>query len=388
MNLNCILEFPIVIMFSILFLFLLTSSYDFFALYLSIEGLSLTLYVLAGMLHQNILSIEAAIKYFSLGAISSGILLLGISILFSCIGILDFLEINIFLTSINYLKSTFEIKVSLIFILFGFFFKVASFPCHFWVADVYEGIWTPITAFFAITIKIGLLLLMFRFIFSVLFNIMYFFQPIFIIVAIGSMVVGALGAFKQLRIKRFIAYTSINQVGFIFLGLASCNLMGLISALVYLILYSVMSISFFNILLNSCHIVTGKSMLYLSDLYCFCFYNSEISKHLSLIVLSMGGLPPLGGFIGKLFLYFAVMEARLDLLIFFSLFISIISVYYYLSFVRYIWFEKYKVLKLYYFNKNIFLELLLRLNSLILVLFGIISSKIIANFTILALSCL
>lgn len=169
-----------------------------------------------------------------------------------------------------------------------------------------------------------------------MFNILFCFQPIFILVALGSMFVGALGAFKQIRIKRFIAYTSINQVGFIFLGIASCNLTGLIASLIYLILYSLMSLSFFTLLLNTSHIITGRGMLYLSDLYCFCLYNIESSKHLVLVILSMGGLPPLGGFIGKLFLYFSVIEARLDLTIMFSLFLSVLSVYYYLSFVRYI----------------------------------------------------
>jgi len=166
--------------------------------------------------------------------------------------------------------------------------------------------------------------------------VLFFFQPIFIIVSLGSMLVGSLGAIKQFRIKRFIAYTSINQVGFIFLGIASCNLTGLTASILYLVLYSIMSVSFFSLLLNSEHIVTKRSMIYLSDLYCFCFYNFKSSQHFVLVILSMAGLPPLAGFIGKLLLYFAVMESRLDYVILCSLLMSIISVYYYLSLVRYI----------------------------------------------------
>jgi NADH-quinone oxidoreductase subunit N len=124
----------------VLFLFLLTSSYDFFGIYLAMEGLSLTLYVLAGMTHQSIVSIESAIKYFSLGAISSGIFLLGISLLFGVIGALDFLEIQIYLNNIHLLENLLEIKISFLLILFGFLFKLSAFPCHIWVADVYEGI--------------------------------------------------------------------------------------------------------------------------------------------------------------------------------------------------------------------------------------------------------
>jgi len=124
------IEFPLILLFSILFLFLLTSSYDFFGVYLSLEGLSLTLYVLAGMLHQGVVSVEGAIKYFSLGAISTGILLFGVSCLFCCVGGLDFLELQVFLGSNLFLKSFFEVKLSLLFITFGFLFKISAFPCH------------------------------------------------------------------------------------------------------------------------------------------------------------------------------------------------------------------------------------------------------------------
>lgn len=126
----CSTELPLIIGFSVLFLFLLTSSFDFFVTYLAIEGLSLTLYSLAAMLSQSIISIEASIKYFSLGAISSGILLFGISILFGLIGSLDFLEIQLFLGGAYSTIYFFEIKIALVFILFGFFFKISAFPCH------------------------------------------------------------------------------------------------------------------------------------------------------------------------------------------------------------------------------------------------------------------
>lgn len=124
------IEFPLIISFSLLFMFLLSSSYDLFGVYLSIEGLSLTLYVLSAIMYQSILSIESTIKYFSLGAISSGMLLLGISIIFSLIGSLDFLEIQIFLGSKQILSHFLEIKIGFLFILIGFLFKIAAFPFH------------------------------------------------------------------------------------------------------------------------------------------------------------------------------------------------------------------------------------------------------------------
>jgi NADH-quinone oxidoreductase subunit N len=129
-KLNYFIEFPLVLGFSILFMFLLLSSYDFFGVYLTVEGLSLTLYVLSTMLHQGVVSVEASIKYFSLGAIASGNLLLGILILFGVIGSLDFLEIQNFLATEILLNYIFEIKISLTLILFSFFFKISAFPCH------------------------------------------------------------------------------------------------------------------------------------------------------------------------------------------------------------------------------------------------------------------
>ena len=129
-KLNYFIEFPLVIGFSVLFMFLLLSSYDFFCVYLTVEGLSLTLYVLSTMLHQGIVSVEASIKYFSLGAIASGCLLFGIVLLFAIVGSLDFLEIQIFLGNQIVLNYIFEIKISIVLILFAFFFKISAFPCH------------------------------------------------------------------------------------------------------------------------------------------------------------------------------------------------------------------------------------------------------------------
>ena len=384
---NVMLEFPLILSFSILFMFFLTSSYDFFCVYLSIEGLSLTLYVLATIVYKNIISIEATIKYFSLGAVSSGILLLGISIIFSLIGSLDFLVIQLYLGSLKSYCHFLEIKLGFTLILFSFLFKISAFPCHIWVADVYEGIWTPITFFFAVVIKICLFLFFSRLMFNVLFNILFCFQLLLSFVAIGSIFIGAFGALKQVRIKRFIAYTSINQVGFLILGIASCNLIGLIGIFLYLIMYAIMNILFFSIILNTEHIITQRSMIYLSDFYMFSLFNNENSKYLILTLMSMAGLPPLGGFIGKLFLYFAIIEARLDYILILSLVISILSTYYYLGLVRHILFEKCYNLKLYYYIKKNNINKLLNFFSIILISFSLLLPYIFPIIISFSLSC-
>ena len=225
-------------------------------------------------------------------------------------------------------------------------------------------------------------------IFDVLLNILDFFQPLFILVSLGSMIVGSFGALKQVRIKRFLAYTSISQVGFILLGVASGSLLGICASLMYLILYIAMNLLFFSIFLNIEHIIIKKNIIYLSDLYGISYYTNEPAKHLALTILSMAGLPPLGGFIGKLFLYFAIIEVRLDFVLIISLLMSLISTYYYLNFVRYLFFEKHFELKLYYYVKKGYLTFFLRTCSCFLITFPIFLNYYIDFFLKLSFSCI
>jgi NADH-quinone oxidoreductase subunit N len=203
----------------------------------------------------------------------------------------------------------------------------------------------------------------------------------------GSMVVGSFNALKQVRIKRFLAYTSISQVGFILLGVSSGNILGLSASLMYLIIYILMNLLFFTIFLNTEHVILKKNIVYLSDLYGLSNCTNETGKHLALTILSMAGLPPLGGFIGKLFLYFAIIEAHLDFVLILSLLISLVSTYYYLNFVRYLFFEKHSEAKLYYYVKKSSLTFLLRICSFILLTFAFFLPKYIDFFFKLSLSC-
>jgi NADH-quinone oxidoreductase subunit N len=190
---------------------------------------------------------------------------------------------------------------------------------------------------------------------------------LFIIVSLGSIVIGSFGALKQTRIKRFLAYTSISQVGFILLGITSGSILGLFASLLYLFIYLVMVLMFFSIFLNIEHIILKKNIVYLSDLYGIYFYTQEASKYLAITIFSMAGLPPLGGFIGKLFLYFAVIEARLDFILIAILAISLISTYYYI--------------------KKLELTLFLRFSSFILITFSIFLPIYINHFLKLTFSC-
>lgn len=173
-----------------------------------------------------------------------------------------------------------------------------------------------------------------------MFSVMFSLQPVLQVVSLGSIILGGIGALKQVRIKRFIAYASINQVGFIMLAISCCSLAGIVTALVYLILYVVVTVNFFMIVLNVEHIITAQSIIYLSDLYGMSVYQPMVANHLVGLLLSMAGLPPWGGFLAKLILYFAVIEARLNLAILLCLLVSVITTYYYLSFIRHIFFER------------------------------------------------
>lgn len=227
----------------------------------------------------------------------------------------------------------------------------------------------------------------FRVVYNVLFNVLFIFQPVFIFATLGSMFVGTFGAVKQVRIKRFIAYASISQVGFILFGISSCSLVGLIASIVYLFVYVVMSMVFFTIILNTEHVVTKKNVIYLSELYCFAIYSPKIAKYLAVVLFSMAGIPPLGGFIAKLCIYVVAIDARLDLAVFFSLLLSIISTYYYLNFIHYLWFVKFNILRLYFFRLDFLLSAFLDLMIFFLIFF-IGFFPMVLNISInLALSC-
>lgn len=172
--------------------------------------------------------------------------------------------------------------------------------------------------------------------FNVLFSVLFILQPIFIFITIGSMFIGTFGALKQVRIKRFIAYASISQVGFILMGLSTGTLSGLVASFIYLLVYVLMSILFFVLILNTEHVVTKKNIIYLSELYCFSMYSPKFAKYFAVVLFSMAGIPPMGGFISKLLIYVVAIEAKLDFIVSFSLILSLVSTYYYLNFVHYL----------------------------------------------------
>jgi NADH-quinone oxidoreductase subunit N len=336
-----LVEFPIVICFALCFMLLLVSSFNLFGAYVSLEGLTFSLYILAGMNYNSQNSIEAGIKYFCLGALSSGLLLFGIALLFIITKTLNFAELRYLFQELDQLPRL--LSFSLTFIFFGFWFKLSIFPCHVWAPDVYEGVLTPVTLFFATVVKLSIFSFFVRVLFFLLGTRLFltFWQPLILFVAAGSIVFGALGALVQTKLKRFVGYTAINQMGYLFIGLSSGSSLGLQSSFVFLYVYLITTLLLFAILLYVSDSRTGADVLFINQLNTFGQQHRNLSLILAIVLFSMAGIPPLAGFFGKFFLLFSAHQSGNHSLVFLGLVMNVISGFYYLQIVKCLFFEEF-----------------------------------------------
>jgi len=353
-------EINILILISLLGLMILVSSFNFITLYLAIELQSLSFYILTALKKKSSLSIEAALKYFILGSVASSFILFGISIIYGVFGTLNFGNIFLILSNI-YFVDNINLIIGLIngflFILTGIFFKIGAAPFHFWLPDVYEGAPNNVTAFFAIVPKIAFIGLLIRFIFDIFADISFFFEIIFYIVAILSMLIGSLSALQQRKIKRLLAYSSISHVCFILIGFTSNLFDSVPYILLYIIIYIIMSINLWTSYISL--YINHKPIKYLTDLSNIFIFNKVLAFIIVLNIFSMSGIPPLAGFFSKLFLFISAIKAKYFGLVFFSVLISILSSFYYLRIIKIIFFEK--------IYKKLFINKISKLNSIILV---------------------
>lgn len=334
-------EINILILISLLGLMLLISSNHFITLYLAIELQSLSFYILTATQRKSVLSVEASLKYFILGSIASGFILFGSSILYILTGSLNFNNIFILISNINYLQNT-ELLIGIIygfiFILIGLLFKIGAAPFHFWLPDVYEGAPNNITSFFAIVPKIAFIGILIRFFFDIFFYISFFFDTFFYIIALFSMLIGSLASLQQKKIKRLLAYSSISHIGFIFIGFTSNLLNNIPSILLYIIIYIIMSINLWTSYLSLN--INYKPIKYLTDLSNLYQNNKILALIIILNIFSLAGIPPLAGFFSKFFIFFSAIKNNLFSLVFCAILISIISSFYYLKIIKIIFFEK------------------------------------------------
>ena len=337
-------EYAILVLFSTISMLLMVSSYDLISMYLAIEMQSLCFYVLAAAKRQSEFSTEAGLKYFLLGAFSSGILLFGCSLVYGSTGTTNLEDIAQCLVGFSTTQE--HVHVSLlhigVFLLsIGFLFKLTAAPFHFWAPDVYEGAPTSVTAFFAIVPKIAILGMFLRLLFLSFYDIFASWKCLLLFCSVSSLLIGAFGAMAQKKIKRLLVYSSIGHVGFLLMGLCCGTVDGLQAVLLYLIIYTVMTVNVFAAVL-SCTDHTGMHrMKYSQDLGLLAQTNGVLAFTLSCTLFSMSGIPPLAGFSGKFHLFQAVMmDALLLPLAVIGVLSSVLSCFYYIRLIKIMYFEQ------------------------------------------------
>ena len=340
-------EYWIFCLLSVLAMFFTVQAFDILSIYLCVEFQSLAFYILASFKRTSEFSTEAGLKYFILGAFSSALLLFGLSFMYNLTGLSGLGDFSKFFMFIEPKITLFHgVLVSLVFISMALFFKLTSAPFHMWSPDVYEGSPTSVTAFFSVFPKLVIIGLILRIFAIGFYNLFFIWKNIILISALSSIFVGSLGAFSQWRWKRFLAYSSINHVGFMLIGLSTGELEGIIGMFFYIIVYMVTTIAVFSFLLSfrifeyPCHYQSR----YIKDLGFLPETNPILALTLCLILFSMAGIPPLAGFFAKVFVLFSGLQNNAYGIILFSVGMSCISCFYYIRIVRNIYFSRHKTL--------------------------------------------
>ena len=325
-------EYPILILTAILGMFVMVSSNNLIGLYLGIELQSLSLYVLAALNRDSIKSTEAGVKYFVLGALSSGLLLYGCSLIYGFTG-----STNYYAIAENFTSSNLPLSFGLVFIIVGLAFKISAVPFHMWTPDVYEGAPTSVTAFFALAPKVAGFGAIIRILYIAFGNILNEWQSILIFISVASMILGAVAAIGQSNIKRLMAYSSISHMGYALAGVATGINEGISSSILYIFFYVVMNIGSFV-----CIILMKRKNVYLEnirDLSGLSKNHPVIAFSFTVILFSLAGIPPLAGFFAKFYVFMAVIKSNLFALAIIGLITSVISAFYYLRIIKIIYFD-------------------------------------------------
>lgn len=328
-------EYPLLVMLSTLGMLVMITANDFMTLYVGLELQSLPLYVLASMQRGSVRSTEAGLKYFILGALSSGMLLYGVSLLYGYAGSTNFDALSTALSGEGQLAA--GVIVGMVLVIAGLSFKVSAVPFHMWAPDVYHGAPTSITAFFAIVPKIAALALLLRVVHGPFEHMVDQWRQVIIALSVGSMALGSIAAIAQSNIKRMLAYSSIGHVGFILLGLAAASSEGVKAIIVYAVLYMFMTAGAFALVLMMKR--KGEMVESIADLTGLARQQPLLAAGVAILLFSMAGIPPLGGFFSKLFIFQAVVDAQLYALAVVGVIASVIGAYYYLRVIKVMYFD-------------------------------------------------
>ena len=328
-------ELPLIVLFATLGMMMMLSANDLIALYLGLELQSLSLYVLAAIQRENQRATEAGVKYFVLGALASGLLLYGSSLVYGFSGTTTF---NGIATALQGTADTVGVVIGIVFIVAGLAFKVSAVPFHMWTPDVYEGAPTPVTAFFSVAPKIAALCLFLRVLVGPFEPMIEQWQQVLMLIAILSMLWGAVAAIAQTNIKRLMAYSSIGHVGYALIGLVVGNEEGARGLLIYLLIYLFMNVGTFAAILSMR--VKGKYVEKISDLSGLAKSRPGMALALVALMFSMAGIPPLAGFLGKFYIFVAAVNAGFVPLAVIGVLASVIGAFYYMRIVKIMYFDE------------------------------------------------
>ena len=326
-------EYSALICLSIVGMMIMVASTNLMSVYLGLELQSLALYVIAAFRRDSLKSTEAGLKYFVLGALSSGLFLYGASLVYGFSGTTNFSGIA---KVVELEGMSTGILFGLIFLLVGMAFKISAVPFHMWTPDVYEGSPTPVTAFFSTVPKLAAIAMLVRLLFGAFGDAFFEWQQIIVFLSISSMLVGSIAAIGQNNIKRLMAYSSISHIGFALMGIAAGTSNGLSAVIIYMLIYVVANFGVFAFILNMQK--EGVAITEITALSLYSQTDSLRALFLSVVILSLAGLPPLVGFFGKLFIFRSAISEGLVLLALIGGLASVIGAYYYLRIVYLIYF--------------------------------------------------
>jgi NADH-quinone oxidoreductase subunit N len=361
-------EYPILILLSTLGMMMMISAGDLIALYLGLELQSLALYVIASFHRDNLRSTEAGLKYFVLGALSSGMLLYGASLIYGSTGTISFTG----------LASAFKAGpglgaiIGLVFIAAGLSFKMSAVPFHMWTPDVYEGAPTPVTAFFASSAKIAAIALSVRVFVGAFPELLQEWRQIIVFIAIASMALGSFVAIGQSNIKRLLAYSSIANIGYALIGLAAGNAAGIQSVVLYMTIYLAMTLGTFACLLG----LRRQNILMetIDDLSGLARSHPWLAFSLAAMMFSLAGIPPLAGFFAKFYVFMAAVDAGLTWLAVVGAILSVIGAFYYLRVIKVMYFDEPKGT---FEAMPLQVKLVLSISSAFIVLFWIVPAPLV-----------
>ena len=356
------IEYPILLLSSMLGMMIMISSNDLIVFYMGLELQSLALYVLAAFNRNNQLSSESGLKYFILSALSSGLLLYGCSLIYGFSGSTNFDIISLSISKVQY-----GLTLGIVFILVGLAFKISAVPFHMWAPDVYQGSPTSVTIFFAILPKIAALCVFIRFLYVPFINMIDQWQIIIIFLSIASMVFGSVAAIGQKNLKRLMAYSSISHMGFALAGLSVGTNDGIQSAVSYISIYLLMNLAFF-----SCMFMMRKNNKYfesIDDLSGLSKNHPLLSLSLLIVLFSLAGIPPLAGFFAKFYIFLSVIENEMYYLAVIGLLSTVIAAFYYIRIIKTIYFDEAKIN--FDLNHNIGLKISLFVSTFIILMYFI-----------------